>query len=129
MGSGTADGTTYLRGDGTWASPVAAPLFLKKTSSYTITSSDAANGLILVHTVSFDSDITLPLASSVPAGKTIKISGVGNYLNVLTSSSDVMTGVYMQNATNIRTALGSRITWVELISDGLTTWYITGIVF
>lgn len=110
--------------------------FLTKTSNYTITSADASNNLILVNTTTnTDLTFTLPLANSVTSGRSIYISGssLTNFqsVNVLTSGTDTMLGIYTPlGTTNLYTALSSSYaTWVQLVSDGTNKWYITGLYF
>lgn len=110
--------------------------FLSKTNNYTITSADASNNLILVNTTTnSDLTFTLPLANSVSSGRSIYISGssITNYqsVNVLTSGTDTMLGIYTPlGTTNLYTALSSNYaTWVQLVSDGVNKWYIIGLYF
>jgi hypothetical protein len=108
--------------------------FLSKTANYTITSSDVTNNLILVNTSSGVITITLPSASAVGAGKNIYLSGsniaVYQSLNVLCPAGNTFLGVYFNGTqTSTNATLGSSITWIQLVSDGVSKWYVTGLYF
>ena len=108
--------------------------FLNKTANYTITSTDVTNNLILVNTSSGVITLTLPSASVAGAGKSVFLSGsslaVYQSLNVICPAGNTFIGVYFNGTnTNMFTTLNSNITWVQLISDGLNKWYVTGLYF
>ena len=109
--------------------------FLTKSVDYTITNTDMSNNLVLINTTTnTDLTFTLPLANSVVAGRVAFISGssITNYnsINVLTSGSDTLLGIYTPTGTtNLNTALGAYATWVQVISDGISKWYVIGLYF
>lgn len=92
-GTGTANSTTFLRGDRTWAAPTAtlAVAYSNKTAAYTIVaatddyiSGDAAGGAF---------SITLPTAVGVTKPLTIKRMNSGaNNVTVATTSSQTIDG-------------------------------------
>ena len=140
LGTGTASSSTYLRGDGSWATPAgggSTRTILTKTADYTITSTDAANDLYLYSSSSSVRTYTLPAASSVSAGRIVRIFGGfdatnGDLLKVSTNGTDKMFGAYLtnQNVTSTNAATGGyNIAWVELMSDGSSKWYVTAIYY
>jgi hypothetical protein len=92
-GTGTANSTTFLRGDRTWAAPTAtlAVAYSNKTGAYTIVaatddyiSADAAGGAF---------SVTLPTAVGVTKPLTIKRMNSGaNNVTVATTSSQTIDG-------------------------------------
>lgn len=68
-------------------------------------------------------NITLPAASSVSPGRIFKLKDVSglsdtNNINILTSASDLVDGESSQ-------ALGSNFGSFEIVSDGVSNWYIS----
>ncbi len=110
--------------------------FLTKTANYTITAADVANDLVLVNTANTLATFTLPSASAAGLGKKIYISGSASgstlpqSINVLCPSGNTFLGVYTAaGTTNINTALTANQSFVHLISDGVSKWYIVGLLF
>jgi hypothetical protein len=141
LGTGTASSSTYLRGDGTWASVSASGLnVLTKTADYTITGTDASTDLIVMHTASSVVTYTLPLANSVTAGRRITLSqysGVAAYTNARVSvgSSDKIHVAYggdpaITPQTDLNTAIqGYNAFLVTMVSDGVANWYVISITW
>ena len=120
LGSGTANSSSYLRGDGAWSSVSStSPTFLTKTANYTITGSDATNGLVLVSNSGTTRTYTIPLASSVTAGKTILITSNNMDFDLVKTGSDTFLGYGVPANT-------TTYYWAELVSNGIDTWVITG---
>lgn len=125
LGSGTANSTTYLRGDGSWqtvggggATPLNFSSVRSVSANTTLTSADE-----FVYTTSSSITFTLPAASSVIAGKAYYLSCVSNTngLFVKTQGADVMRLTYNAGTytdTHSLNALGA----VTLVSDGVATW-------
>lgn len=91
LGSGTANTTTFLRGDQTWATPSGSSLrpITKKTADYTATDSDGT----IICTPSADMTITLPV-SSVSDGRefyVVRTGGTGNVSVVQSGGSTLRT--------------------------------------
>lgn len=86
LGSGTANSTTFLRGDQTWATPSTSSgsswAIASKTASYTATNSDTT----IICTPSADMTITLP-TSSVDDGHAFFIVRTGGSGNVTVEKS------------------------------------------
>lgn len=114
LGTGTANSTTFLRGDGAWAavSSMCAPTLTAKTTTYTAVIADFVLG-----TGTFT--VTLPAASSATA--TCKILDVKNVstgvITVARAGSDTIDG-----ATSY--TLDVQYQNVTLASDGASAWYI-----
>lgn len=86
LGSGTANSTTFLRGDQTWATPSTSSgsswSITSKTASYTATNSDTT----IICTPSSDMTITLP-TSSVDDGHVFFVVRTGGSGNVTVEKS------------------------------------------
>jgi hypothetical protein len=138
--TGSAGSTTYLRGDGTWSTPLGGGTtrtLLTKTANYTITSSDAANDLYLFSNSSSVKTYTLPAANSVTSGRIVRVFGPydstnGNLIRVSTNGTDKMYGAYLttQNVTSTYAGTNNNnVAWVELMSDGTSIWYVTALLY
>ena len=131
--TGTANASSYLRGDGTWSpATTAAPTFMTKSADYTITASDASGDLFIVNDLTSTVVFTLPLASSVLPGRKINLACSAEILNghakALTSGSDVFVGAGVPNGTvDTETALGGNFVWINLVSNGTDKWYVIGV--
>jgi hypothetical protein len=127
---GTSGNVLTSNGTG-WVSQVPSggtPSILSfSTATYSINESNVQTDLYLTYTASADTEIELPRANLVPAGKSIMIrSGAGNFLNVRVKSSttDKIVGYYSSNGiTNILSDLGFRLSYIYLISDGSSGWW------
>lgn len=136
LGSGTANSTTYLRGDGTWSTPASGgntPTFITKSADYTILSSDAASDLYITCTATNaePATFTMPPANSVSAGRSIYILGANaSYpnINVITSGSDKIFTFASSSSgvTNLYTEAGFYCNWIVLTSDGSSKWLAHG---
>ncbi len=108
--------------------------FLTKSANYTITTADVASNLVVVNTTNSLVTFTLPSASAAGSGKSIYIStsSLSNTqsINVICASGNTFIGTFVAaGSTNINTALSSNISWVNLISDGVSKWYIVGLYY
>ena len=134
MGTGTANSSTFLRGDGTWSTPVASAgaTFLTKSVDYTITSSDASDDLYITCTASSVATFTLPLANSVSAGRKIYLLGANAFypnISVMASGSDKIYAFALSSSgvAQLGTSAGNYdANWIILISDGTSKWVGTG---
>ncbi|MBK9248679.1 MAG: hypothetical protein IPM69_11325 [Ignavibacteria bacterium] len=117
-----------------WTAPsnVYTPTFLTKSADYEITAGDVTNDLMVVNTNAGSTVFTLPSAAAAGVGKKINISGstfATNTLRVVTSGADTMFGSQIAGgSTNTFTALSSNnLLWINLVSNGDTTWYVCGL--
>jgi len=100
--------------------------FLTKTADYTITVLDVTNNLVILNTSGTPHSFTLPSALLAGAGKTINVAGTTfQTINVKTNGIDKITGAFITTETiNIFSTLGSYMAYTNLISDGVSKWYV-----
>ena len=107
------------------------PIFLTKSSDYTIQNSDITGELYIAITgdnitvVTF----TLPSAAAVGPGKKINffaaVPTYPNKISITTSGSDSLFGLYCPQGTTSTSAVsGYKATTASLISDGIDKWYV-----
>lgn len=119
----TSNGTSWVS-QAPSAAP--APTFITKSGGYTITSSDMPGDLVINFTGSSSQTFTMPLASSVAAGKKIYIAATGNGLfDIATQGTDLFYG-YNNLFANVNSF--SSLTSLEMMSDGVSKWFIVTVV-
>jgi hypothetical protein len=107
------------------------PIFLTKSTNYTIQNSDVTGELYITVTGENATIVvfTLPLAATVGAGKKINITtsstNFPNKINVQSSGSDSLFGIYIPaGSTIIYPTVNYLPVSISLISDGINKWII-----
>jgi hypothetical protein len=107
------------------------PIFLTKSTNYTIQNSDVTGELYITVTGENATIVlfTLPSAATVGAGKKINIttssSNFPNKINVQSSGSDSLFGIYIPaGSTIIYPTVNYLPISISLISDGINKWII-----
>ena len=107
------------------------PVFLTKSSNYTILNSDVTGELYITITGENATVLlfTLPSAATVGAGKKINISNSSpnfpNRINVQSSGSDSLFGTYIPpGSTIVYPSVNYLPVSISLISDGISRWII-----
>ena len=120
LGSGTASSSTYLRGDGTWATVTAATPTLQQVA----TAGSTYSGGITTTTNSTFGGVGVGVSSSGPAGTTYGIGASASTIGIGNNT----TQVYLYNstfipATNNALTLGaSGYSWSSLYLAGTFNW-------
>ncbi len=122
--TGTADATTYLRGDGTWATPAgggsSAVAVNAQTASYTLVLSDQDKAIEV--TSSSDLTVTVPPNASValPVGSVIEVGRFGTGQVSLVAGA----GVTIQTSTSL--VLRAQYSTAVLRKRATNTWILSG---
>lgn len=121
----TSDGTAWVsQAPSTGGSP---SILSFSTATYSISAANVSNDLYLTYTASVNTDVEMPQASQVPAGKGvfIRTSSAGAFLGIRTktATSDKFYGYYANGITDIASTQG-RMTFFYAISDGSSGWWV-----
>lgn len=118
LGSGTANSTTYLRGDGTWATPAGGGgqsyTFRNITSA---TATAANNDFILVDSSANAITITLPAPTAGGLVRIKRLNAPGNSVQVVAPGASVIDGAGVGSHT-----INDQYQSNDFLSNG-TNWY------
>ena len=119
--TGTADSTTFLRGDGAWATPATSSsstlnIVTASGTTYTATNTDD----VVISTNASPITVTLPSASGFGKRRLFIKRTQSGGVSIVRAGSDTIDG-----ATSFSRG-GSAIPWsaTTLVSDGTSAWYI-----
>lgn len=122
----TSNGTAWVsQAPSTGGSP---SILSFSTATYSISAANVSNDLYLTYTASVNTDVEMPQASLVPAGKGvfIRTSSGGAFLGIRTktATSDKFYGYYANDITDIAASGPGRMTFFYAISDGSSGWWV-----